>query len=177
MGATAVFFAFLIASDPLRHMATIRNAWIFSGVVAAITGIVGYFDIAGMGAAWAPILRAQGTFKDPNVLSTYLIPPAVFIIQGFLLGTVRWRLTSIVALVIILAGVFLAFSRGAWANTAAAILCLFFATFIVSPSLKSRSRVILIAIACAIAAVSLISFALSFEKVRSIFRPTGGPNV
>ncbi len=169
MGSTAVFFAFLIASDPLRHMATIRNAWIISGVVAAITGIVGYFDIAGMGGVWAPISRAQGTFKDPNVLSTYLIPPAIFIVQNFLLAKVKWRLLSIVALLIILAGVFLAFSRGAWANAAASIAFLFFLTFIVSPSLKARSRVIFIAIACAIAAVSLISFALSFEKVRSIF--------
>ena len=169
MGATAVFFAFLIAGDPMRHMATIRNAWIFSGVVAAITGIVGYFDIAGMGGVWAPISRAQGTFKDPNVLSTYLIPPAVFIVQNFLLANVKWRLLSIIALIIILAGVFLAFSRGAWANAAAALLFLFFLTFIVSPSLKARSRVIFIAIACAIATVGLISFALSFEKVRSIF--------
>ena len=76
---------------------------------------------------------------------------------------------SIIALIIILAGVFLAFSRGAWANAAAALLFLFFLTFIVSPSLKARSRVIFIAIACAIATVGLISFALSFEKVRSIF--------
>ncbi len=169
MGVTGIFFAMLIASDPLRHMQTIRNAWIWSGVIAAITGMVGYFNIHGMGEAWAPLSRAQGTFKDPNVLSTYLIPPAVFIIQDFLLAKARWRLASIVALLIILAGVFLAFSRGAWANAAASVLFLFFLTFIVSPSLKARSRVIFIAIACAIATVSLISFALSFEKVRSIF--------
>lgn len=169
MGATAVFFAFLIAGNPLRHMATIRNAWIVSGVFASLTGIAGYFDIAGTGAAWAPISRAQGTFKDPNVLSTYIIPPAIFIIQNFLLARVRWRVLSIVALAIILAGIFLAFSRGAWANAAAAVMSLFFLTFIVSPSIKARSRVIFIAIACAIGAAGLISFALSFEKVRSIF--------
>ena len=169
MGATSVFFAFLIAGDPLRHMATIRNAWIFSAVVAAITGIVGYFDIHGMGGVWAPISRAQGTFKDPNVLSTYLIPPTVFIIQNFLLQRVKWRLMSIAALLVIAAGLFLAFSRGAWASAAASIALMFFLTFIVSPSLKARSRIVFIAIACTIAAAVLVSFALSFEKVRAIF--------
>jgi len=169
MAATSVFFAFLIAGDPLRHMATIRNAWIFSAVVAAITGMVGYFNIHGMGAAWAPISRAQGTFKDPNVLSTFLIPPMVFIIQNFLRGRVKWRLMSVAALLIIAAGLFLAFSRGAWANAAASIALLFFLTFIVSPSLKARSRIVFIAIACTIAAAALVSFALSFEKVRAIF--------
>jgi len=169
MAATSVFFAFLIAGDPLRHMATIRNAWILSAVVAAITGIIGYFNIHGMGAAWAPISRAQGTFKDPNVLSTYLIPPVVFIIQNFLLGRVKWRLMSIAGLLVICAGLFLAFSRGAWVNAAASIMLLFFLTFIVSPSIKARSRIVFIAIACAIAAALLVSFALSFEKVRAIF--------
>ncbi len=169
MGVTSVFFAFLVSGDPLRHMATIRNAWIFSGVVAAITGIVGYFDIAGMGGVWAPISRAQGTFKDPNVLSTYLIAPMIFIIQNFLLRRVKWRLMSIAGLLVIAAGLFLAFSRGAWANAAASISLLFFLTFIVSPSLKARSRIVFIAIACAIAAAALVSFALSFEKVRAIF--------
>jgi len=169
MAATSVFFAFLIADDPLRHMATIRNAWILSAVIAAITGMVGYFNIHGMGAAWAPISRAQGTFKDPNVLSTFLIPPMIFIIQNFLLARVKWRLMSIVALLIIAAGLFLAFSRGAWVNAAASIVTLSFLTFIVSPSLKARSRIVFIAIACTIAAVALVSFALSFEKVRAIF--------
>ncbi len=169
MAATSVFFAFLIAGDPLRHMATIRNAWILSAVVAAITGIVGYFNIHGMGGAWAPISRAQGTFKDPNVLSTYLIPPMVFIIQNFLLQRVKWRLISIAGLVIIAAGLFLAFSRGAWVSAAASIMLLFFLTFIVSPSVKARSRIVFIAVACAIAAAALVSFALSFEKVRAIF--------
>jgi O-antigen ligase len=169
LAVTAIFFAFLIAADPLRNMAIVRHAWTVSAVVAAITGIIGYFDIAGMGAAWAPIWRAQGTFKDPNVLSTYLIPPAIFIIQGFLLGQIRWRVLSGAALLVIVAAIFLAFSRGAWANAVAAVMALFFLTFLVSPTIRVRSRVVFIALAGAIALAGLLSFSLTFENVRSMF--------
>lgn len=169
LGVTAIFFCFLVAGDPTGSMAIIRNAWIVSGVIASLTGIAGYFDVAGMGAAWAPISRAQGTFKDPNVLSTYLVPPAVFIIQGFLLGRTKWRLPSLCALLVILAGIFLAFSRGAWANAAASILLLFFLTFLVSPTIRVRTRVVIIALTGAIGVAGLLSLALSFENVRGMF--------
>lgn len=169
MAMASIFVCFCITADPVRRTSIIRNAWISAAVVASILGMIGYFKIAGMGEAWAPSWRAQGTFKDPNVLSTFLVPPAIFLIHGFLIGNQRHRLVSAVALAIILAGIFLAFSRGAWINTIASIVLLFALTFYLSPNWALRTRLVLAAAIGFILALAALSFALHFEAVRSIF--------
>lgn len=169
MAVTSMFLAFCVAADPMDRMAIIRNAYVFAGVLASIAGLIGYFNFGGMGAAWAPMQRAQGTFKDPNVLATFLIPPAIFLIQGFLLGTIKWRLVAGSALLIILAALFLAFSRGAWLSMAGAVMLLVGITFIVTPSLKLRMRIIVLVTLGTALLVALIAFLLSFEQVRMLF--------
>ncbi len=169
MAAAAVFICFVITGDPMRRFGVIRNAWIWAAVIGSILGMIGYFKIAGMGPVWAPSWRAQGTFKDPNVLSTFLIPPAVFLVHGFLLGTQRYRLLSFAALAIIMAGIFLAFSRGAWVNIGASLAMVFGLTFYVASSAALRTRIVLIAMVGAVGLVGALAFALSFENIHSMF--------
>lgn len=169
MAMASIFVCFCITGDPVRRTATIRNAWIAAAVVGSILGMIGYFKIAGMGDAWAPSWRAQGTFKDPNVLSTFLVPPAIFLIHGFLIGTQRHKIISAVSLAIILAGIFLAFSRGAWISTIASIVMLFALTFYLSPNWALRTRLVLAAAVGMVLALAALTFALHFEAVRSIF--------
>ena len=94
MAATAVFYSLLMVGDPAARFAVIRNAYIWAACAASLTGLIGYFDIAGLRDYWAPMYRAQGTFKDPNVFSTFLIPPLCFLLQGFMLGTQRRKFWS-----------------------------------------------------------------------------------
>jgi len=169
MAAASVFICFCIAGDPVRRFGVIRNAWICAAVVGAVLGMIGYFKIAGMGPVWAPSWRAQGTFKDPNVLSTFLIPPAVFLAHGFLVGSQRHKLVSLAALSIILAGIFLAFSRGAWINLGASLAMLFGLTFYLAPTSALRTRVVLVTAFGCIALLAALSFSLTFESVRSMF--------
>lgn len=169
MAMASIFVCFCITADPVRRTMIIRNAWICSAVVGATLGMIGYFKIGGMGEAWAPSWRAQGTFKDPNVLSTFLIPPAIFLIHGFLLGTQRHRILSAVALAIILAGIFLAFSRGAWINIIASIAMLFALTFYLAPTWALRTRLVLAAAIGLMLALASLSLALHFEAVRTVF--------
>ena len=122
LALTAIFFALAVTKDPSGTMRVIRAAWIFAGLIGAVAGLVGYFNIAGMGETWAPLARAQGTFKDPNVLAAYLVAPAVFIIQDILLGRRRWTILKIPVLGIISFCIFLAFSRGGWINFVATAL-------------------------------------------------------
>jgi len=131
--------------------------------------MIGYFNIGGMAEAWAPIQRAQGTFKDPNVLSAFIIAPAIFLIQDFLLGRQRWPVFASLALLIIVAGLFFAFSRGAWVNAMATGLMLVGLMFILTPSIKLRSRIILLCLFGIIALIGLISIALSFPSIRGLF--------
>ncbi|NNE21008.1 MAG: hypothetical protein HKN11_00215, partial [Rhizobiales bacterium] len=70
MAVMAMFFAFVCAKSPMKTMAVIRNAYILTAVVAALSGLLGYFDVAGTSAIFAPDARAQAAFKDPNVFST-----------------------------------------------------------------------------------------------------------
>jgi len=169
MAMTAIFFAMAVTKNPMRVIPVLRNAWILAAVVASINGMVGYFDIAGMGSAWAPIHRAQGTFKDPNVLSTFLVTPAILLIQGFMLGNQKRPFLSAIGLIIILAGIFLAFSRGAWAVTAGSIIILATATFMVTPSAALRTRIILFTIAGLLLTAALLAFLLSFASIRNMF--------
>ena len=169
MAITAIFFANAIADDTMKRVAVIKNAYIIAAVLGSITGMIGYFNIGGMAEAWAPIQRAQGTFKDPNVLSAFIIAPAIFLIQDFLLGRQRWPVFASLALLIIVAGLFFAFSRGAWVNAMATGLMLVGLMFILTPSIKLRSRIILLCLFGIIALIGLISIALSFPSIRGLF--------
>jgi len=169
MAVTAIFFSMAVTQDPLRIVGIIRSAWIPAAVIAAINGMIGYFDIAGMGESWAPIGRAQGTFKDPNVLSTFLVAPAIFIMQDFMLGKVRRPILSGLALLIILGGIFLAFSRGAWAVTAGSIFLLALFTFIITPSARLRTRIILITISGVLFVAVMIPVLLSIPSIQVMF--------
>lgn len=169
MAVMAMFFAFVCAKAPMKTMAVIRNAYILAATVAALCGILGYFDVAGTGAIFAPEARAQATFKDGNVYSTYLMLPAVMLIHGLATGTQAYKLLSTCVLLLLLAAIFLAFSRGGWVVLILSTgLCLGL-TFIVTSSLALRSRIILYTIAGGIAVACLLVFALSIEEIRALF--------
>jgi hypothetical protein len=170
MAVMAIFLAVCIPADPLGRMAPIRNGWIIAGGIASITGLIGYFNVGGMQEQWAPLARAQGTFKDPNVMSTFIIAPAIFLVQGFMLGTQKWRVFSAAALGIMLMALFLAFSRGAWINFMISAALLIVVTFVITPSLKLRSRIVLLSIAGTIFIAAMLIVLLSFETTRNIFQ-------
>lgn len=169
MAVTAVVFALYVAADPIPRLASFRQAYVFAGVIASVVGIATYFDVAGTAAVYSPIGRAQGTFKDPNVLSTFLIFPALALMQSFMLGTARHRLISGAALLTMLAAIFLAFSRGAWLNFMLASMLLAGLTFMLTPHPGLRSRILLIAMSGTIVSAALIAVLLSFDDVHALF--------
>lgn len=169
MAITGLFFAFISAKEPIKVVRAVRSGYIVAAVIASLTGLIGYFGIAGTFELLAPMGRAQGTFKDPNVLGTFLILPAVFIVHGLVTGQQRWKPLAIAALVVILAGNFLAFSRGAWLAMFMSIATAMALTFMVTTSTKLRSRIVLWSVAGAIGIIALLVFALSIHEVSSMF--------
>ena len=169
MATTSIFFAMAVLRDPVRILPVVRNGWIVAALFASINGIIGYFNVFGLGDAWAPISRAQGMFKDPNVLSTFLILPFIFLIQDIVVLRTRWIWLKLPVLVIIAAALFLAFSRGAWINAMAAAGLMVGLSFLLTPSLALRGRIILYAITGIIGLGLLLSIALSIPAVREIF--------
>jgi hypothetical protein len=83
MALTAILFAAVVAMDPLRRMRVIRPGYLAAGVGAAALGILGYFNVAGLGPLFTLYdnARASGPFKDPNVFAPFLTPPIVWTAQ------------------------------------------------------------------------------------------------
>lgn len=169
MAVSAIFFAFYVAHDPLRRIAVLKNGYLVGAFIASVIGIAGYFDVGGMGAVLSPIGRAQGTFKDPNVLSTYLILPSLMLVQGFMLGTQKHRLVSAGVLIVMLAALFLAFSRGAWISFALASSLLVLITFMLTPSPQLRARIVLISLLGIALVAVLLGVLLSIPEVGALF--------
>ncbi len=169
MSLSAIFFALYVSSDTERRMALFKNGYIIGAVIAAVIGLIGYFDVGGLGATLSPIQRAQGAFKDPNVLSTYLILPALLLTQDVMLGTRGWKLLRHGALLLVMACLFLAFSRGAWVSFAAAVSLMVLFTFAITPSAGLRTRIVVLAIAGIAVFAVMIALLLSVESVRSLF--------
>ncbi len=169
MAVTALFFAFSCAKQPMKVMSVVRSGYLIAGTFAAVFGIVGYLGLAGGEELFTLGGRARSTFKDPNVFGAFVILPAVYLVHGLMTGQQRWKLLAVAALVVIIAGNFLAFSRGAWLALFASVVTAMGLTFLVTPSLQLRSRIVLLAIAGAIGLVGLLVFALSFHEVGAMF--------
>lgn len=169
MAVSAVFFSFYVSTDTQRRFAVFKNGYIVGAIIASVIALIGYFDVGGTGAFLSPIQRAQGTFKDPNVLSTYIILPALLLTQDVMLGTRKWRTWRYVGLFIVLACLFLAFSRGAWMNFLLAAMLMVTLTFTLTPSPQLRSRIILLAIAGAAVMAALMAALLSIDTVGAAF--------
>jgi O-Antigen ligase len=169
MAVSAIVIAIIISGDPVEYVGVMRNGWIIAGVIAAAMGLAGYFNVAGTGETLSLYGRAVGGFKDPNVFSTFLVAPAVFLVHGFLIGKQRWPLVSAVSLLLILAALFLAFSRGAWVSVVFASLMATFFTFALTGEKQMRVRIVILTVLGIMAAVAALALLLSIEQVRTLF--------
>jgi hypothetical protein len=169
LAMSAILYAAVTVGEPLRRGKLVVDAYIIAGVIAAIFGLAGYFDLGGAADALSKWDRAQGTFKDPNVFSVFLVPPLCFLVHGFLLGNHRRGILAASALVTIFAGLFFGFSRGAWFNGAVALSLLAALAFLTESSAAVRRRIVVTAIVAAVIAGSIVAVALSFNSVRELF--------
>jgi hypothetical protein len=77
MAVTVMFFAMVISEDTEARVDMLRRGLIMGGMIAALAGIAGYFNLVPGGRDLLTLYdRARGTFKDPNVLGAFLILPA-----------------------------------------------------------------------------------------------------
>ena len=170
LAVTAVFFAMATIRHPEDVAKVVRNAWIISGVVGAIAGLMGYFDIAGTNEIFAKWqVRVKGGFKDPNVYSVWLVPPAVFLLQDLMLGVARHKLARLFSLLLILGAIFLSFSRGAWIVTIGSFALLGILTFITTNQPRLRRRIIFFAFYAMVAGAVVIMILLSFPSAKAEF--------
>jgi O-antigen ligase/polysaccharide polymerase Wzy-like membrane protein len=171
MAVTVVFFAMVVSEDTTARLDMLRRGLIVGGVIAALAGIAGYFNLVPGGQDLLTLYeRARGTFKDPNVLGAFLILPSLFALQSVVSDSFAKSFRSTVALGIMALAILLAFSRAAWGGlilTSAFMLALMVLT---SRSRGQRARIIVMTVVAVIAVVILIGVLLSFDSISEMFR-------
>lgn len=151
---TTILFLGVVYSYRSSALSAIWAGYTVAGIVAALAGIYGYFGM-GPGAETLTLNdRAKGFFKDPNVLGPFLVPLILHHVLQLLNAKSLQQLVRVPIVALFLFALFVAFSRGAWAN---AILA--FAVFVplqFSAYRTTRARLKLgIIVFTAIAAVAL----------------------
>jgi hypothetical protein len=168
LAVAALLFAGLFAHNTLARLTTMRVAYIITAVAASFLGMAGYFDILGTGPLFAPIGRAAAAFKDPNVYGPFLIWPALFLLDRMVARRIRFIDAVVVA--ILLFGLLLSFSRGAWFHFAVSAMVMVGLAFVTAPNARQRLRVIGLAGAGLVALVLFVLFLLSFDSIYEMFR-------
>ncbi|CAN1517958.1 RfaL Lipid A core - O-antigen ligase and related enzymes [Rhabdaerophilaceae bacterium] len=169
VAVTAVFYCLVLNENAIARLEAIKWGLIAGGLVASIAGIVGYLRIAGLDAYFVMHgSRASGTFRDPNVLGSFLVLPALFLLNDLVRGMRGWALKAALAAPIILA-ILLSFSRGSWAAMVigAGILCLLNAITARDSAVRARLALFsMIAVACGALALAAI---LSIDSIYEAF--------
>jgi len=169
MAMTAIVFACLFAHDSVRRLEIMRRAYIVAAVLAAVIGIVGYFNL--VPGAWDNFTlynRARATFKDPNVFGPYLVLPALFLIQGILLNGLKFR--YVFAALTILVALLLSFSRAAWAHFVFSAALMVALMFVASSSARFRARLAGLSLVAAIGVGALLAGMLSVGTIGDVFK-------
>lgn len=162
---TGVFFAMLFSQDSARRMGLALGAYTASCLFSAVLGIGGYLGLIGNDELFRMYGRASGTFQDPNVFGSFLTLGALYLLHGLLAGTARRPLANLAGLGVLLAGIFLSFSRGSWGGTVVAIAMMGVSVYASAGSARLRRRMVLAVLASL--ALTLVAFAalLSIDQV------------
>ena len=169
MAFTAIIYACLFAEDSLRRLAIMRRAYIIAAVIASMIGMTGYFNLVpGAAQMFLENGRVSATFKDPNVFGPFLVLPLLMLIWPMLMQ--RMKLPHLVALFVLLLGLFLSFSRGAWVNFALSAFIMIALAFFIAPDSRARGRIIFLTVIAAAALTGLFAFANSFDVIGDMFR-------
>jgi hypothetical protein len=168
--ASAIFLAAYVAEDPVRRYQQIIKAYWIGATIGAALGLASYFKIEPFATLFqGDTGRAVGGYKDSNVYSTWLVLPAITMLQAFMLGKLKVRPVSVVSSVLVFAALFLAFSRGAWIVTVIAAAMMVCFTYILSPTSGLRGRILTSATVGFAIIASILAILLSLPEIRDVF--------
>ncbi|ESZ27677.1 O-antigen ligase family protein [Mesorhizobium sp. L2C084A000] len=165
---SAVFFASITAVQPGLYR-LIFIAYVVSAMATSLLGIAGYFHAFPGAEMFTKYDRAAGAFQDPNVFGPFLVLPGIYLLYLLLTGPVTRMPLLAVPLLIITAGIFFSFSRGAWGMFAVSAVLLTGCLFLQSASGKFRLRVVVMTIAALALLVVAMIVILQLPGVSEMF--------
>jgi O-antigen ligase len=165
---TAIFYASVTESQPdlFRPMAL---AWVLAAVATSFLGIAGYFHLLPGAEMFTKYDRAAGAFQDPNVFGPFLVFPGIYMLHRILTGGLKDAAVWSLPLLILVTGIFLSFSRGAWGLFGAAAIVLVAALFLQSSSGRFRLRVAVMSVGAVVFVGLAIMIALQLPGVADLF--------
>ncbi len=143
---TAIFFAAVTEARPDTYR-LIYFAYVVSALLTSLAGIIGYFGIVPGTEMFTKYGRAAGVFQDPNVFGPFLVLPGIYLLYRLLTGPVSRMPLVAVPLLIIMTGLFLSFSRGAWGLFGASAMLMTGLLFLQSRSGAFKLRIVVMIVA------------------------------
>ena len=168
LALSAVFYA-AIVEDAEKRLKLIFDVLTAAAVITAALGILGYFHAFPGAAAFTRYDRAMGAFQDPNVFGPYLVAPALYLMHGLLIGDPRKAPFRAAALAVVAFGIFLSFSRAAWALFAFSAFALVFFMLLKHRTNAFRLRILALSLAALALMVVGLVVALQFHQVSDLF--------
>jgi len=168
LALSSVFYAAIIEARHER-LKLIFNAWVAAGVITSLLGILGYFGAIPGGEQFTLYDRAKGAFQDPNVFGPFLVAPSLYLMHGLLTDRLSRAPIRIFCLLVMALGLFLSFSRAAWALYLFCACALVFIMLMKERTGAFRLKILVLALGGAILMVSALVVALQFEQVSSLF--------
>jgi O-antigen ligase len=169
LNMSAIIVAMAICTAPMRMLPALRWGYTAGAVSAALCGILGYFNIAGLGAVFTLSGRAAGPFADPNVFGPFLVFPAVFLIIDILRGGPVRMFVGIALFTILALAILLSFSRGAWGHFAISAMVAVTLLLITSRQPIYRIRILVTGIAAIAAATVAMIALISVPQIGDLF--------
>ncbi|MGR6466046.1 O-antigen ligase family protein [Rhizobium sp. PAMB 3182] len=168
LALTAIFYAAIIEARPAR-LVLIFNAWTLAAVITSMLGILGYFHAFPGAEVFTRYDRAMGAFQDPNVFGPFLVAPGLYLVHGLLTGKAVHAPLRIAALLVIVLGVFLSFSRAAWALFLFCGVMLVFVMLLKERTAVFRMKILILAMAAAVLMSGALLAVLQSKKVSDLF--------
>ena len=169
LALAAVLFAALFAHNTMARIVAVRSAYVLTATVISLVGIAGYFSLFPHAHdLFATNDRALGGFKDPNVFGPFLIWPALVVLERMLAR--RARLGDVLIVGILLFGLLLSFSRGAWFHFAVSCVIMIGLAFLTAETDRKRIRIFAMSSIGIAAVAAFFVILLSFDSIASMFQ-------
>ncbi|MCR6498662.1 O-antigen ligase family protein [Shinella sp. CPCC 101442] len=168
LALSSIFFASIIEARHER-LDLIFRAWVASAIITSLLGILGYFHAFPGSEAFTLYDRAKGAFQDPNVFGPFLVAPSLYLVHGLLVGRILGAPLKIVGLLILALGLFLSFSRAAWALYLFSVVALVFIMLLKERTGAFRLKILILSLTAAGMMILALLVALQFDKVSDLF--------
>lgn len=168
LALSSVFFAAIIEAKPAR-LELILRAWVAGALITSMLGILGYFHAFPGAEAFTLYDRAKGAFQDPNVFGPFLTAPSLYLMHGLLSGRILGAPLKVAGVLILALGVFLSFSRAAWALYLFCVVALVFVMLLKERTGAFRLKILVLSLSAAGLMILALIVALQFDKVADLF--------